>query len=126
PELKTDTLLLRRLRTSDAPELYFLRSDDTVLLYLGRDKEKSVETAAAFIEKINKAIDNNESILWGIALFDQPDHLIGSICLWQFQPENSRCEIGYVLHPSHWGKGLMKEAAAEVIQYGTNVLGLHT
>lgn len=126
PELKTGRLLLRRMIPSDAKELYFLRSDDTVLRYLGRNKEQSIETTLAFINKINANIDRNESILWGIAEICNPDLLIGSICLWQFQPENSRCEIGYALHPDHWGKGLMKEAAVEVIKYGREKLELHS
>jgi len=33
-------------------------------------------------------------------------------------------EIGYVLNPAYWGRGLVPEAMAEVIRYGFEVLGL--
>lgn len=66
PELKTKRLLLRRLEKSDANEMFFLRSNDDVLRYLGKEPATSVKEAEEFIVKINKAVDNNESILWGM------------------------------------------------------------
>ena len=126
PEFSTTRLIIRRMVLDDAPELYFLRSDDMVMRYLAKDKEASVESTRAFIEKMDKGIDNNENILWGIAFKENPRKLVGTICLWQFQPENSRCEIGYVLHPDQWKKGIMKEAATAIIKYGWEALGLHS
>lgn len=126
PELKTKRLLLRRLEKSDANEMFFLRSNDDVLRYLGKEPATSVKEAEEFIVKINKAVDNNESILWGIALLSDPAVIIGTICLWNFKPENYRGEIGYILHPNHWRKGIMKEAIICVIDYGFNVLKLHS
>src|SRR4026208_763755 len=106
PELKTERLLLRRLETTDANEMFFLRSNDDVLRYLGRAPASSVKEAEEFIVRINKAVDDNESILWGIALLSDPAVIIGTICLWNFKPENYRGEIGYILHPNHWRKGI--------------------
>lgn len=125
PELKTERLLLRRLDKTDANEMFFLRSNDDVLRYLGKEPATSVKEAEGFIVKINKAVDDNESILWGIALISDPAVIIGTICLWNFQKEHYRGEIGYILHPDHWQKGIMKEAIICVIDYGFNVLKLH-
>lgn len=126
PEIKTARLLLRRMVAADAPALLFLRSNDEVMKYIDREKTKSVEEAAAFIEKINTAADNNESILWGIALNEAPAEMIGTICFWNIQKEHYRAEIGYLLHPQHWNKGLMKEAVLAVVDYGFNQLKLHS
>lgn len=126
PELKTERLLLRRLKETDANEMFFLRSNDDVLRYLGKEPASSVKEAEQFIVKINKAVDENESILWGIALASDPSAIIGTICLWNFKPENYRGEIGYILHPNYWRKGIMKEAINCVIDYGFNVLKLHS
>lgn len=126
PELKTGRLLLRKLKSTDANEMFFLRSDENVLRYLGRGPAKTVAEVEEFIEKINKAADENASVLWGIAFLNEPSTVIGTICLWNFKPENYRTEIGYLLHPSHWGKGIMKEAINAVVDYGFNVLGLHS
>lgn len=51
------------MRSDDAPELFFLRSDETVLKYLGREPSKNVKEVSDFIDTINKSIASAESIL---------------------------------------------------------------
>jgi|SRR5215203_1425422 len=126
PELKTGRLLLRRLERTDANEMFFLRSNENVLRYIGREPAKTIIEAEEFINKINKAADENESILWGIAFLNEPSAVIGTICFWNLKPEHYRGEIGYMLHPDHWRKGIMKEAINAVVNYGFMVLGLHS
>ena len=126
PELKTGRLLLRKLESADANEMFFLRSDENVLRYLGREPATSIKEVEEFIEKINKNVDENESILWGIALLNDPSVIIGTICLWNFKKEHYRGEIGYLLHPGHWRKGIMKEAIHAVVDYGFDSLDLHS
>lgn len=126
PELKTERLLLRKLEVTDAKEMFFLRSNENVLRYIGREPAKTIAEAEEFINKINKAVDKNESILWGIVFLNEPSIVIGTICLWNFKEEHYRGEIGYLLHPDHWRKGMMKEAINAVVDYGFTVLGLHS
>ena len=126
PELRTGRLLLRKLQITDANEMFFLRSNEDVLSYIGREPTKTIAEAEEFINKINKAVDENESILWGIAFLNEPSTIIGTICIWNFQKEHYRGEIGYILHPDHWRKGIMKEAINAVADYGFSILGLHS
>ena len=126
PELKTKGLLLRKLERTDANEMYFLRSNENVLRFIGREPAKTMAEAEEFINKIHKAVDENESILWGIAFLNEPSTVIGTICIWNFKKEHYRGEIGYMLHPDHWRKGIMKEAINAVVDYGFTVLGLHS
>lgn len=126
PELKTGRLLLRKLEITDANEMFFLRSNEDVLRYIGREPTKTIAEAEEFINKINKSVDENESILWSIALLNDPSTIIGTICFWNFKKEHYRGEIGYILHPGHWRKGIMKEAINAVVDYGFSILGLHS
>ena len=126
PELKTARLLLRKLQGADAHEMFFLRSNEDVLRYIGREPTKTIAEAEEFINKINKFVDENESILWGIAFLNDPSTIIGTICIWNFQTEHYRGEIGFILHPDHWRKGLMKEAINTVVDYGFSILRLHS
>ncbi len=64
--------------------------------------------------------------MWAITLRENPGKLMGTICYWRFQKENYRAEIGYVLHPHFWKKGIMKEAILKVIEYGFTVMQLHS
>jgi ribosomal-protein-alanine N-acetyltransferase len=126
PELQTERLLIRRLVQQDAPELFFLRSDAQVLQYVGREPATSLEDITAFIQRIDDNIAANQSILWAIELLSDPGRLIGSICYWQVQFDNFRAEIGYNLHPDHWGKGIITEAIRKVVDYGFGVMKLHS
>ena len=40
--------------------------------------------------------------------------------------EHYRAEIGYVLNPAFWKKGIMKEAILAVLGYGFDVMHLHS
>lgn len=110
----------------DAADIFFLRSDETVLKFIGKEPAASVEEAKTFIQRVNDAADANESIIWAITLKDDPVTVIGTICYWRLQPENYRAEIGYALHPNHWRKGIMKEAILKVLDYGFETMKLHS
>lgn len=126
PVIKTGRLLLRSLEISDGPEMLFLRSDETVMQYIDRERTKTLEEAEIFIQKIKDSINTNENILWVISLLDQPHTMIGTIGFWRFQLAHYRAEIGYVLHPDHWNKGIMKEAIEATVEYGFNTMKLHS
>ena len=126
PELETERLLLRKLAMQDAAEIFFLRSDPAVLQHLGREPAASIKEAVDFIKSIEEFLMENKSILWGIALKENPGTIIGSICFWNITREHYRSEIGYALHPNCWRKGIMKEAILEVLDYGFTTLGLHS
>jgi [ribosomal protein S5]-alanine N-acetyltransferase len=126
PEIKTDRLLLRRLRDTDAPEIFFLRSDDRVMKYIDREKPKSEQEVLAFIQMVNANIDKNEAIMWGIALQDKPETLIGNIGFWRIINQHYRSEIGYMLNTNYWNKGIMKEALMAAADFGFKNMKLHS
>lgn len=51
---------------------------------------------------------------------------IGDFAYWKIDNKNSRAEIGYALKPEFWGKGFMKEAMIQIINFGFNDLKLHS
>ena len=67
----------------------------------------------------------NEVVTWAMSLRNQPQ-LIGTLTFWNIRKEHYRAEIGYVLHPSNQGKGLMQEAMATALDYGFNKIKLHS
>ena len=126
PELKTERLLLRRLKPSDAESLFFLRSDKKVLEFIGRPSATSIAEVEEFIKDINSGIDENKAILWAICLLEKPEELIGTICFWNINADHHRAETGYALHPDHWRKGIMKESLMKIMEYGFEVMKLHS
>ena len=126
PELRTERLLLRRMTQADMKEIFFLRSDPRVMQYIDKEPAKTLDDAKEYINMINKNIDENVSLLWCICLSDDPTKAIGYICLFKFQFENYRAELGYVLHPDHWRKGLIKEAIIKVMSHAFSSVKLHS
>jgi [ribosomal protein S5]-alanine N-acetyltransferase len=126
PELSSDRLLLRRLTMEDAPDIFFLRSDATILQYLSKEPAANIKEAEDFITRITNDIDNNDGIMWAITLKENPAKVIGSICFWRMLKEHYRAEIGYVLDPAFWRKGIMKETILKTLDYGFSTLGLHS
>ena len=124
PELKTEKLLLRRLREDDAHELFLLRTDDRVNQYIDRPKLKHVVEASDFISRINTNIKQNECLYWAVTLIDNPK-LIGTSCLWQFSDDRTIAEIGYELMPNYQGQGIMHEVLSRVIEFGFTSLELY-
>lgn len=123
PILKTNRLLLRKLRKSDFKAIRILRSDESVNKYLNRIPAASNEDAIEFIKKIQKGILNGEYLYWAIILKDS-NSLIGAIGLWNFSEKEMEAEIGFELIPMYQNKGLMTEALTVVVEYGLNIIKL--
>ena len=62
PILTTERLVLRQMSNEDANEVFFLRSDDEMLKYVGRPKAQSIEEILKWIEMVNDGLVKNEAI----------------------------------------------------------------
>ncbi|MCB9169540.1 MAG: GNAT family N-acetyltransferase [Flavobacteriales bacterium] len=124
PDLCTERLTLRAIVEQDATALWRLRSDERVMRHVGRPRTATVEDAQRMIRDVQAQQHAGTSISWAIGL-DGNGPLIGTIGYYRLQPEHYRGELGYLLHPDHWGKGLMGEALEAVIAFGFRNIGLH-
>lgn len=125
PNLETDRLYLRRLIKEDVDEVFALRSNREVMKYIPRPLVKTNEDALEHIAMIDAKIENNEGINWAITLKNSPK-LIGIIGHYRIKPEHFRAEIGYMLLPEYHGKGIIAEAIKKTVNYGFQVMKLHS
>lgn len=123
PHLSTPRIVLREIRLSDDKEVFFERSDAEMNKYIDRAPAKTIEDAHAWINMITGLLADNKSIAWAATLKDS-DTLMGGFCLWNFSHERNTAEIGFSLHPQHWGKGYMREIIEAGMQYGFDVMKL--
>jgi ribosomal-protein-alanine N-acetyltransferase len=114
--LSTRRLVLRALELADSGQVAALRSDEKVNQYLSRPACVSEAEAKVFIRKIQAGVANNGWYYWAIDLKEERQ-LIGTVCLWNIDRENSTIELGYELLPVNQGKGLMFEALEKVIDF---------
>lgn len=125
PNLETERLFLRRVVVEDVAEIFALRSNKELMKYIPKPVIKTNEEALAHIMMINEKIDAQESINWAITLKDDLK-LIGIIGHYRIKPEHFRSEIGYMLLPQYHGKGIITEAIKATLNYGFEIMKLHS
>ncbi len=126
PEIKTSRLLLGPIQKTDAAAILLLRSDEKVMQFIDKERTTTITGAVALIKRIAGDAVNNEGITWRISLEDDPGKLIGAIGFWRIIKQHHRAEIGYMLHPDFWNKGIMNEALQAVISFGFDTMQLHS
>lgn len=121
--LYTNRLTIRPLSVDDWEGILAIRSNPTINQYLDRQPCNSKDEAIEFIQQVQKNIAQSNACYWTITLIESQE-LVGTICLFAFSDDRSSCEIGYELLPTFHGKGIMAEAASEVINFGMNEIKL--
>jgi len=124
PVLTSDRLVLRKLQPSDAEQMLALRSDQRVMQHVPRPLAKSIDDATALIELINGMVAANDAVQWAITLKGE-DQFIGLIGFWRIVKEHHFAELGYMILPEYWGKGLISEAIGTALEFGFGTLDLH-
>jgi len=122
PVLETDRLMLRKISMDDAEYLFHLRTNEDAMKYINKPLPKSIDAVKELITKMN---DNSVRIQWAVTS-KKEDTLVGTIGYHIIEKEHYRAEIGYMLHPKLWSKGLMSEAISVVLDFGFNQMGLHS
>jgi RimJ/RimL family protein N-acetyltransferase len=113
---------LRSLRGSDAPALFALHGDPTVMRYWSTTAWLSIDDAYEHLRHA-ASVQADGAYPWAIASTDS-DELIGSVSLFNISQTHRRGELGYSLASTHWGQGLAGEAIRLALAYVFDVLEL--
>ncbi len=122
--LVTKRLRLRPLTPEDAPAIHAIRSDARVMAFVGRPRSTGMEDSEALIRRTLADREANTGISWGIVPMDE-SQVIGTIGLYRLKPEHFCAEVGYVLSADQWGRGIMGEALAAVVEAAFERLRFH-
>lgn len=122
--LRSKRLALIPCSIDDAADLYKYAKNPDVGPHAGWKPHESLEESRQIIEGLFLP-----SGAWGIREIESdglPGPMIGTIALEEdrFRPDAKSKEIGYSLAKEAWGMGYMTEAAAEVIRYAFEDLGM--
>jgi ribosomal-protein-alanine N-acetyltransferase len=124
-EIQTERLLLRKLKKSDVDAIFEIRSSAEVSKYIHRHLITEKKQAETFLDTILDGIQKNQFYYWGICTQENPDRLMGTICLWNFSFQDYRAEIGFELLPQFHKKGYMRESLQAVLELAFDQYGLH-
>jgi ribosomal-protein-alanine N-acetyltransferase len=123
-EIETERLILRRFRSDDAG-MFFENygSDPLVTRYVSYTPCTTIGGTRQFIHNHTWSYLCTDNFYgWAIELDGE---LIGSISLFDLDPDSESAEIGYSLGSRWWNQGLATEAVRAVIRFAFGEVGLH-
>lgn len=125
PVLETERLILRNVEHTDLQEVFEIRSNPDTMQYIPRPLAKTLDDAMGVINMIRGFTERNERINWAITEKGS-DKLMGIIGYVNLKSDSHRGEIGYVMHHGYRRKGFLFEAFQAALDYGFNVVDLHS
>lgn len=123
PEIRTENLILRELRINDLQDLYEMRKDPRMNLYVDNTIDQNINETLEYLERMNRGVALGKWIIWGLELKSEV-RLIGTISIWNFKKAEVSGELGYGLDFRYHKKGYMTEALKAIIDYSFNTLEL--
>jgi RimJ/RimL family protein N-acetyltransferase len=104
PTLRTERLVLRQARWDDLDAVHRVLSDPRAMRYWSRPEHETPEETRHWLGfLVDQAEDSRD---W---LIEKDGEVIGKAGAWALP------EVGFILHPDHWGQGLGLEAMKMVI-----------
>ena len=114
-ELRTERLILRHFRVSDAEAMYRnWASDPDVTKFLTWPTHSDVSISRMVLECWVKEYSQKNCYQWAIVFDGEP---IGSIAAVSVSDCDEKVEIGYCIGKSWWHRGIVSEALTEVIRF---------
>jgi len=124
PILDARRVRLRPLTEDDTGDMHAVYSDEIAMAYWSNTPTKTIaETRQLVVRDVN-AEKKGLALFWAIE-WKETGAVIGKCTLWQYDENNQRAEVGYILNRRYWRMGLMSEALVAMIDYAFSGLGLH-
>lgn len=125
--LKTPRLELRPLGLEDVDALWPYVSDPELPKHMTWEAHRDPSETAQFVSAMEEARERGTSYVWSLRRDGALCGLIGlhgvvrTVLAWR----QDRAELGYWCGPPFQGRGLVTEAAREVLRFAFEELGLH-
>lgn len=104
--LRTARLVLRRATWDDLEAVHRLFSDPQVMRYWSRPEHETIEETRHWLGFLVEPAPDSRDFL-----IEKDGEVIGKAGAWALP------EVGFLLHPDHWGRGLAFEAMTAVIAH---------
>lgn len=124
--LRTSRLDLRPFTADDFAGLHAMHSDPAVVRYLHWEPHDEAATEVALARRMRNTtlIDAGDSLSIAVVV-RETGALAGDATFFWHNEQCRQGEIGYVFNPAFQGRGYATEAAAELLRFGFEVVGLH-
>jgi ribosomal-protein-alanine N-acetyltransferase len=109
PTLDGPRVRLRPVGPADAPDLFVVMGDPVAMRHWDGPPVPSLEVMAQRLDWM-AAQDPERFGAFALVLLET-GQTIGALFYHHREPRHRRLEVGYILGPAHWGRGLAFEAA---------------
>jgi RimJ/RimL family protein N-acetyltransferase len=105
-EIRTERLLLRRARMDDLPAIHAIMSDPLAMRYWSTPPHADLAESEQWLRSMVDAdLANSDDFI-----LEYDEKVIGKLGCWQLP------EIGFLIDPTFWGRGLASEAMAAFLE----------
>jgi ribosomal-protein-alanine N-acetyltransferase len=122
PTFETERLILRQMEATDAEGLHAAYSDPQAMRFWDFPPTHDLNETAAHIRAALRPGSLRQAV-WAIVL--RGEGFVGMINYHHREPQNRRLELGWVLAPAFWRRGLMSEAAQTLLHHCFTRLKVH-
>jgi ribosomal-protein-alanine N-acetyltransferase len=121
--IETQRLVLRQLTIEDAAFLFRLLNEPSFLRYIGDRGVRSLEDARRYI--LNGPVDSYRRYNFGLFLTElKSDGTPIGMCGLVKRIALTDVDLGFAFLPEFWSQGYAAEAAAAVMEYARDTIGL--
>lgn len=121
--LETDRLILRRLNIDDDEFIIELVNDPSFIRYIGDKGVRTLDDARNYI--LNGPVASYEKFGYGLFATELKEGNVPiGMCGILKRDTLPHADIGFAFLPRYWNKGYAFEAAAAVMKYAREVLGM--
>ena len=121
PVMETKRLILRPIAKEDKEAVFEYAQNKLVGPNAGWKPHLDISESVKFIEYCLKKRDFGQPGNYAV-VFKENNKMIGTIEVHSFKGHKG--EVGFVLHPDYWNRGIMTEAAKILIIYAFEIIGL--
>ena len=124
PELTTERLTLRRMMVLDTDDMYEYACRPDVTKYLTWHPHPDREYTREYLEYLGNRYSAGMFYDWAV-IYEPDCKMVGTCGFTAFNCTSDSAEVGYVLNPEYWGKGIATEALSRVLHFAFEELKLH-
>ena len=122
PILESERLLYKKIVPENAQDMFDYSKEEDVTRYLLWTPHISLTQTEKYIKLLQRKYDNGS--FWDFGLtFKEDGRFIGTCGITSIDDSTNTLDIGYVLAPGYWGKGIATEAAKTVMKYCFDTFG---
>lgn len=127
PNIITKDIIIRKMIEDDVEELFKICDNENVYKYTPDFLYKKSKTA--LLTAINNLGERDfikkKWIIAGVCLPDNPDKVIGTAEMFDYNEKVNMIEIGYRINESYWGQGVATKVIHTMVDYLFNEIGIN-